>query len=77
MMAISGWLRKKLNLPVNLRIDIEMSPDEAMKQVVTCYEDLLHENLLIRSLRLLDDVNEGEQMKIGQHRVIVRIVNRP
>lgn len=69
--------RKKLNLPVNLRIDIEMSPDEAMKQVVARYEDLLHKNLLIRSLRLLDDVNEGEQMKIGQHRVIVRIVNRP
>ncbi|MMZ58996.1 Isoleucine--tRNA ligase [compost metagenome] len=69
--------RKKLNLPVNLRIDMEMSMDKEMEQVVTRYEGLLQENLLMNSLHLCDEVETGEQLKVGSKLVTVRIVNHP
>ncbi|WCN36344.1 isoleucine--tRNA ligase [Aneurinibacillus uraniidurans] len=67
--------RKKLQLPVNLRIDIEMSMDEEMKQVVVRYESLLQENLLMNSLRVCNELVTGEQVKVGSKLVTVRIVN--
>ncbi|MCP1357334.1 isoleucine--tRNA ligase [Aneurinibacillus migulanus] len=69
--------RKKLNLPVNLRIDMEMSMDKEMEQVVTRYAGLLQENLLMNSLHLCDEVETGEQLKVGSKLVTVRIVNHP
>ncbi|MCI1693637.1 DUF5915 domain-containing protein [Aneurinibacillus aneurinilyticus] len=69
--------RKKLNLPVNLRIDIEMSMDEEMKQVVARYKDLLQENLLMNSLHLCNEIKAGEQLKVGSKLVTVRIINHP
>ncbi|BAU28606.1 isoleucyl-tRNA synthetase [Aneurinibacillus soli] len=69
--------RKKLNLPVNLRIDLEMSMDEEMKQIVVRYESLLQENLLMNSLQVCDELATGEQLKVGSKLVTVRIVNHP
>ncbi|HBI05239.1 MAG TPA: isoleucine--tRNA ligase, partial [Paenibacillaceae bacterium] len=67
--------RKKLNLPVHLYIDLEMKVDEEMKELITNYEHLLQENLLLNSLRLLDELNEGEPLKVGGREVTLRIVN--
>jgi isoleucyl-tRNA synthetase len=69
--------RKKINLPVNLRIDIEMVMDKEMEQIVTRYKDLLQENLLMNSLQLCNQLEAGEQLKVGTKLVMVRIVNRP
>ncbi|WP_047154396.1 isoleucine--tRNA ligase [Aneurinibacillus tyrosinisolvens] len=69
--------RKKLNLPVNLRIDIEMSANKKMEQIVTRYEGLLKENVLMNSLKLSSGVEAGEQLKAGSEFVTVRIVNQP
>lgn len=69
--------RKKLDLPVHLRIDLEMSADQEMRQIVTRYESLLQENLLMNSLQLSDDLKSGEQLQVGTKVVTVRIVNHP
>lgn len=67
--------RKKLDLPVDLRIDLEMKADGEMQQIVNRYQDLLYENLLMNSLRLLDELQEGEELKVGHNQVTVRILN--
>lgn len=67
--------RKKLNLPVHLYIDLEMKVDDEMKEIITNYEHLLQENLLLNSLRLLDELKGGEPLKVGKREVSLRIVN--
>ncbi|WP_370456034.1 isoleucine--tRNA ligase [Sporosarcina sp. ANT_H38] len=66
--------RKKLQLPINLRIDIVVSTDEALQVVIEKFEFLLQEHLLMRSLFLKDHVIDGTEIKIGEHTALIQLM---
>jgi isoleucyl-tRNA synthetase len=68
--------RKKLDLPVNLRIDLELSGDAEVKEAVTSFEGLLQENLLLNSLCFTEDTEDGEKLKVGTKHVTLRMLNQ-
>jgi len=68
--------RKKLDLPVNLRIDLELSGDEEVRKAVEKFETLLQENLLLHSLRVIEDIENGETVKVGTKQVTLRVLNQ-
>lgn len=65
--------RKKQQLPVQLRIDLELVVDEEMKQVVTRFESMLQENVLLKNLRMKDHVEGGEIVKVGGKEITLHI----
>ncbi|RBN41434.1 isoleucine--tRNA ligase, partial [Priestia megaterium] len=68
--------RKKLDLPVNLRIDLELSGDEEVKEAVAKFETLLQENLLLHSLSVKETIKNGETVKVGTKQVTLRVLNQ-
>lgn len=65
--------RKKLNLPVNMRVDIAMHADEEMKRAVEQYKGLLQESLLMKELLISDQVFEAEEVKVGNKKVSIKL----
>ncbi|MED3882679.1 isoleucine--tRNA ligase [Priestia megaterium] len=68
--------RKKLDLPVNLRIDLELSGDEEVRKAVTKFETLLQENLLLHSFSVKETIKNGETIKVGTKQVTLRVLNQ-
>lgn len=66
--------RKKINLPINMRIDIVVSTDEALQVVIEKFEFLLQKHLLMRNLFLKDHVIEGSEIKIGEHTALIQLM---
>lgn len=66
--------RKKLNLPINMRIDIAVCTDEALQVVIEKFEFLLQEHLLMRNLCMKDLDTEGAEIKIGQHTALIQLM---
>ena len=53
--------RKKLNLPINMRVDIAVCADEELRVVIEKFAFLLQENLLMRNLCIRDHVVDGSR----------------
>ncbi|KRD90957.1 hypothetical protein ASE51_10300 [Bacillus sp. Root147] len=68
--------RKKLDLPMNLRIDLELSGDVEVKEAVAKFETLLQENLLLHSLRVTEGIEHGETVKVRTKQVTLRVLNQ-
>ncbi|WP_338754464.1 isoleucine--tRNA ligase [Bacillus sp. FJAT-52991] len=66
--------RKKLNLPVNMRVDIVIYADEEFKKVLETYQKMIQESLLMRNLQLQAHVSEGTEIKIGDAVAVVQLV---
>ncbi|WP_369899880.1 isoleucine--tRNA ligase [Bacillus manliponensis] len=65
--------RKKLNLPVNLRVNIELTADEELQSAVTKHKQLLQENLLMKQLLLHDSLEQGEEIEVGTKKVCMKL----
>ncbi len=65
--------RKKLNLPINMRVDIAVCADEGLRVVIEKFEFLLQENLLMRNLSMKDHDIEGSEIKIGKHIALIQL----
>jgi len=61
---------------VNLRIDLELSGDEEVQEAVAKFETLLQENLLLYSLRVTEDIENGETVKVGTKQVTLRVLKQ-
>jgi len=61
---------------VNLRTDLELSGDEEVQKAVAKFETLLQENLLLHSLRVTEDIENGETVKVGTKQVTLRVLNQ-
>ncbi|PAQ15469.1 isoleucine--tRNA ligase [Bacillaceae bacterium SAOS 7] len=66
--------RKKLNLPVNMRVDIMVSANEELNQVLQAHQSMIQESLLMRNLHLQAGVVEGAEVKVGDHVATVQLV---
>ena len=65
--------RKQLNLPVNLRVDIEVECDEELQDVMMKYKELLRENLLMKQLFIKEKVQQAEKIQIGNKQVLIHL----
>ncbi len=65
--------RKQLNLPVNLRVDIEIECDEELQGVMMKYKELLQENLLMKQLFIMESMQQAEQMQVGNKQVLIHL----
>ncbi|MGF9965872.1 isoleucine--tRNA ligase [Bacillus rhizoplanae] len=65
--------RKQLNLPVNLRVNIEVQGDDELKRVVTEYKALLQENLLMKQLLFNESLQSAEQIQVGNKKVLIKL----
>ena len=61
---------------MNLRIDLELSGDEEVQEAVAKFETLLQENLLLYSLRVTEDIENGETVKVGTKQVTLRVLKQ-
>lgn len=66
--------RKKLNLPINMRVDIIVSADEELQVVISKFTFMLQENLLMRNLVIEEEVLNGVEVKIGEHVALIKLV---
>ncbi|MFD3449859.1 isoleucine--tRNA ligase [Microbacteriaceae bacterium 4G12] len=66
--------RKKLNLAVQERVHIKMYADEEMQLVVERFKNLLQENLLMKELLISKQAFEGEEVKVGNKKVVLQLV---
>lgn len=65
--------RKKLNLPVNMRVDIAVNTGEELNQVLQAHQAMIQESLLMRNLHLQADISEGTEVKVGDHTATVQL----
>ncbi|MDC2867029.1 isoleucine--tRNA ligase [Bacillus sp. BP-3] len=65
--------RKQLNLPVNLRVDIEIECDEELQDVMMKYKELLQENLLMKQLFIKEWMQQAEQIQVGNKQVLIHL----
>ncbi|MEI4828007.1 isoleucine--tRNA ligase [Bacillus sp. FJAT-53711] len=65
--------RKQLNLPVNLRVNIEIQGDDELQRVVTEYKALLQENLLMKQLLFNESLQNAEQIQVGNKKVLIKL----
>ncbi|MDP5276779.1 isoleucine--tRNA ligase [Chengkuizengella axinellae] len=66
--------RKKLNLPINMHIDIEVYTDKELKIVVEKYKSMLQENLLMRDILFKNHLPEGKEIQIGKHKASIQLI---
>ncbi|NDI33176.1 isoleucine--tRNA ligase [Chengkuizengella sediminis] len=66
--------RKKLNLPINMHIDIEVCADEELQEVVGKYRSMLQENLLMRDLLIKDHISAGKEINIGNNKASIQLI---
>ncbi|TQR20628.1 isoleucine--tRNA ligase [Psychrobacillus vulpis] len=70
--AIQSY-RKQLNLPIDMRVDIALKTDEELQIVIEKYKQMLQQNLLMRKLQIKDNIEEGTEMTIANHKVSLQI----
>ena len=66
--------RKQLNLPISLRVDVEVSGDSSLMEAITTHQAMLKENLLMRKLTITEDKREGTTLMIGGKMVSIALV---
>ncbi len=71
--AIQAY-RKELQLPINMRIDIEVCAEAALREVIEKFAFLLRENLLMRHLYMRNHVVNGSEMTIGEHTAVIQLL---
>lgn len=62
-----------MNLPVNLRVDIEVECDEELQDVIMKYKELLQENLLMKQLLCNESLQNAEQVQVGNKKVLITL----
>lgn len=65
--------RKKRNLPIDMRVDIEVNTDKGFQQVIKNHEQMLQQNLLMRNLTFSENLLEGTEIKIASHTVLLQL----
>ncbi|PGZ97471.1 isoleucine--tRNA ligase [Bacillus pseudomycoides] len=65
--------RKQLNLPVNLRVDIEVQCNEELQYVIMKYKELLQENLLMKQLFIKESIQQVKQVQVGNKQVLINL----
>lgn len=65
--------RKKLNLSVNMRVDIAVCADAELRVVIEKFEYLLQENVLMRNLDIKEQVIDGEEINVGNHIGVIQL----
>jgi len=66
--------RKQLNLPISLRVDVEVSGNSSLMEAITTHQAMLKENLLMRKLTITEDKKEGTTLTIGGKMVSIALV---
>ncbi|MCM3004497.1 isoleucine--tRNA ligase [Priestia koreensis] len=64
--------RKKLDLPVNLRIDLTLGVTDEMKNILSQFDYVLKENLLLKNL-MLTDLKTEPTLTVNQQAVSIHI----
>lgn len=57
--------RKKLDLPIEKRIDLVLDVDSELKAALEAFEDVLHENVLVQTVAY-DETPEMERVTLGE-----------
>lgn len=70
--AIQAY-RKKLNLPIDLRVDITVSADKILQAVFENFKHMLEQNLLMRHLLIKEDISEGTEIKVAGHTILLQL----
>jgi len=66
--------RKKLNLPINMRVDINFSGEEELLVIIEKFKKMLEENLLMRNLQMRDNLIGGTEIKVGDFTAKIELV---
>ncbi|HJF31982.1 MAG TPA: isoleucine--tRNA ligase [Sporosarcina psychrophila] len=66
--------RKKLDLPINMHVDITVYTGAELQAVIEKFEFLLQENVLMRNLFMKERVIEGAEIKIGEHVALIQLM---
>lgn len=66
--------RKQLNLPINAHVDILLSADSVLEEVITKFQPMLAENLLMRNFELKLQIEEGREIKIGDYAATIQLI---
>lgn len=66
--------RKKLNLPINLHVDIVVCTDNYLQNVITKFDQMLKENLLLQNVVLQDNRVDGEKVNLGNHSAVLQLI---
>lgn len=65
--------RKRLNLPIDMRVDITVKADEALQVLFENYKHMFQQNLLMRNLLMTEETVEGEELQIANHTISLQI----
>ncbi|WP_313892432.1 isoleucine--tRNA ligase [Psychrobacillus sp.] len=65
--------RKKLNLPIDSRVDIVVNTDKEFQEVLNKHEQMLQQNLLMRNLTISEQEIEGNEIIIANHSLLIEI----
>ncbi|WP_438824859.1 class I tRNA ligase family protein [Bacillus sp. JJ722] len=66
--------RKRLNLPINMHVDIVVSTDDYLQSVIAKFDHMLKENLLLQTIVIQDKIVNGEEIKLGNHSAILQLI---
>lgn len=65
--------RKKLNLPIDSRVDIVVSTDKEFQEVIKKHEQMLQQNLLMKNLTFSESQVDGPEIEIANHTVLLQL----
>ncbi len=66
--------RKKLNLPINMYIDIVVNADDYLQHVIEKFKPMLKENLLMQNIVIQDKKVDGEEIVVGQYKATIQLI---
>ncbi|PKG23884.1 isoleucine--tRNA ligase [Niallia nealsonii] len=66
--------RKQLNLPINLRVNLEIGGNGPLIKAITNYQSMLKDNLLMRDLKITKEKGEGSDITINGETVFIHLV---
>lgn len=63
-----------MNLPINAHVDILLSADSVLEEVITEFQPMLSENLLMRNFELKSQIEEGREIKIRDYVATIQLI---
>ncbi|MBP0726565.1 isoleucine--tRNA ligase [Bacillus sp. RG28] len=66
--------RKKLNLPINMRVDINFSGEEELLVIIEKFKVMLKENLLMRNFQTKENLSGGTELKVANFTTKIELV---
>ncbi|GKU83109.1 class I tRNA ligase family protein [Niallia sp. NCCP-28] len=66
--------RKQLNLPINLRVNLQIGGNGPLIKAITNYQSMLKDNLLMRDLKITEEKGEGSDITINGETVFIHLV---